>query len=109
VRRTRSDRLETVLQRADANLEDWFRQSQVTTRQAAVVFARFLARAKRQGAGALRRQLDDLQTGLKKLSAGLEQLERDGKTGVAKRRTASPSRRPAARRPARARKPRKAA
>jgi outer membrane murein-binding lipoprotein Lpp len=92
--------MESALQRADATLEDWFRQSQVTTRQAAIVFARFLSRAKRQGAGALRHQLDDLQTGLKKLSAGLEQLERDGKAVQPSRRAASTSRQPAARRQA---------
>jgi outer membrane murein-binding lipoprotein Lpp len=96
--------MESALQRADATLEDWFRQSRVTTRQAAIVFARFLSRAKRQGAGALRHQLDDLQTGLKKLSAGLEQLERDGKAMQPTRRAASTSRRPAGRRPARTKK-----
>jgi hypothetical protein len=110
VSRPRPDRLESVLQQADATLEDWFRQSRVTTRQATVVFARFLTRARRQGAGALRHQLDDLQAGLQKLSKGLEQLERDGKAGAAKRRV-SPvrRRRPAARRPGRATKARKAA
>lgn len=42
------------MRKADATLDQWFRR----------------------GAGALRQQVDDLQVGLKKLSANLEQLER---------------------------------
>src|SRR5712691_4265855 len=65
----RDDQVEIVLKRADAKLEEWFRRSQKATRKASVGFSGFLHRAKRQSAGALRHQLDDLQMGLKKLSA----------------------------------------
>jgi hypothetical protein len=53
----RAERVESVLRQADATLEDWFR------------------RAKKRSAGVLRRQVDSLQVGLKKLSAGLGQME----------------------------------
>jgi len=85
-RAKRADRLESALRHADKTLEAWFRQSKKTSRQASVDFARFLRRAKRQSAVAFRHQVDDLQSGLKKLSAGLQQLERGGKAGPAKRR-----------------------
>lgn len=51
--------MEAMLRQADASLEKWFRG------------------AKQRGAGILRHRVDDLQAGLKKLSAGLEQLERE--------------------------------
>ncbi|TMD83560.1 MAG: hypothetical protein E6I74_05000 [Chloroflexi bacterium] len=66
---------------------------------------RALTRARTRSAGVLRKQISGLQSGLKKLSGGLEQLE-------AKPPAASPKRgdRPAtASKPARARKPKKAA
>jgi hypothetical protein len=50
--------MEAMLREADASLEKWFRG------------------AKTRGAGILRKRVDDLQAGLKKLSTGLEQLER---------------------------------
>jgi hypothetical protein len=53
--------MESVLRHADATLEVWFR------------------RAKKRSASVLRHRIDDLQVGLKKLSAGLETLERDQK------------------------------
>jgi hypothetical protein len=96
-RSKRSEGLEAALRRADATLEDWFRTSRVTTRQASIVFARFLGRATKRGAGALRRQVDDLQVGLKKLSTGLQEVERTGP--VASPKAA------ASRKPARSRKP----
>ena len=78
-----SDRVESVLRHADAALEKWFR------------------RAKKQGAGVLRHRIDDLQAGLKKVSTGLEHLERDGqdapttrKAGAATVRKASSARKP---------------
>jgi hypothetical protein len=60
-RASRADRVEVVLRRADVAFEKWLR------------------RARKQSAGVLRHRVDDLQAGLKKLSAGLEQLERDHK------------------------------
>jgi len=95
-----ADRVEVVLRRADVALEKWFR------------------RARKQSAGVLRHRVDDLQAGLKKLSAGLEQLERDHKVTLPTKQTqpepaAVPSKRrprPAtARKAAASRKPKKAA
>ena len=86
-RANRSDRVEAVLRHADATFERWFR------------------RAKKRSAGALRHQVDNLQAGLKKLSAGLEQVEQGPKVAPAKRAT----RPPISRKPASARKPKKAA
>ena len=54
-----ADRVEIVLRKADVALEKWFR------------------RARKQSARVLRHRIDDLQAGLKKLSGGLEQLEKD--------------------------------
>jgi len=85
-RSKRSDRVESALRHADATLEAWFRRSRVTTRQASVVFARFLRRAKKRSAGVLRQQVHELQGGLKHLSSGLEQLEKDRKPATRKRR-----------------------
>lgn len=51
--------MEAILRRADASLEKWFRG------------------AKQRGAGILRHRVADLQAGLNKLSAGIEQLERE--------------------------------
>jgi hypothetical protein len=65
----RADQMEAMLRQADATLEQWFRG------------------AKKRGAGILRQRVDDLQAGLKKLSAGLEQLEH--------KRTVTPSEPPA--------------
>jgi hypothetical protein len=91
--------MEAMLRQADASLEKWFRG------------------AKTRGAGILRQRVDDLQAGLKKLSAGLEQHEREHtvapvekpvptpKVTVAKRR-ARPT---VARKPSAARKRKKAA
>ena len=70
----REDKVEIVLKRADARLEEWFRRSQRATRKASVGFSAFLDRAKRQSAGALRHEVDDLQMGLKKLSARLDRV-----------------------------------
>ena len=72
-----SDSVEAMLRKADRTLDDWFKQSRMTTQQASVVFGRFLTRARREGAGALRHPVDGLQAGLKKLSAGLEHLEQE--------------------------------
>jgi hypothetical protein len=73
----RDDRVELVLKRADVALEAWFRRSQKATRKASVSFAAFLHRAKRQSAGALRHEVDDLQAGLKKLSTRLDSVEHE--------------------------------
>jgi len=105
-RSKRADRVESALRRADATLEAWFRRSRVTARQASVVFARFLRRAKKRSAGVLRQRVAGLQGGLKHLSTGLEQLEKDRKPATTKRRERPAATRPAA---ARTRKPKKAA
>lgn len=83
----RTDRVEAVLRRADATLESWFR------------------RAKKRGAGALRHQVDNLQAGLKKLSAELGQLEGEPGAAPSKRR----KRPTVARKPSAPRKQKKAA
>lgn len=64
-----------MLKRADAKLEEWFRRGQKATRKASVSFVAFLRGAKRQSAGALRHEVDDLQAGLKKLSTRLDHVE----------------------------------
>jgi len=75
-------------------------------RKADATLGRVLAKARTGGASALSQQIKGLQAGLKKLSAGLEQMEtKKATTGPAKR-----AERPAAApKPARARKPKKAA
>src|SRR5438552_5227133 len=80
----RGDKVEIVLKRADAQLEEWFRRSQKATRKASVSFAAFLRRAKRQSAGALRHEVDDLQAGLKKLSSRLGHVEHGAATAPRK-------------------------
>jgi hypothetical protein len=54
-----ADRIEAMLRDADAAFEKWFRA------------------AKKGSAGMLRRRVDDLQAGLKKLSTGLEHVEKE--------------------------------
>ncbi|MEA2669223.1 MAG: hypothetical protein QOJ33_2157 [Chloroflexota bacterium] len=71
----REDKVEIVLKRADARLEEWFRGGQKATRKASARVTAFLHRAKRQSAGALRHEVDQLQAGLKKLSTRLDQVE----------------------------------
>jgi hypothetical protein len=51
--------MEEMLRDADAAFEKWFRG------------------AKKRSAGVLRHRVDDLQAGLKKLSAGLEHVEKE--------------------------------
>ena len=84
-----ADRIEAMLRQADANLEKWFR------------------RAKKRSAGILRHRVDDLQVGLKKVSAGLEQAERERAVTPSEQpereQKVTPSKRRA--RPAAARKP----
>ena len=72
-------------------------------RRADAILGRVLTKARTRGVGVLRQQINGLQGGLKKLSGGLEGLER-------KPRADSPKRveRPAtASKPARTRKPKK--
>ena len=66
---------------------------------------RLLAKARTRGAGALRQPINGLQTGLKKLSAGLEKMEHETTAGPAKR-AEQPAAAPKA---TRTRKPKKAA
>ena len=54
-----ADRIEAMLRDADAALEKWFRA------------------ARKRSAGVLRHRVDDLQAGLKKLSTGLEHVEKE--------------------------------
>ena len=80
----RDDQVEIVLKAADARLEQWFARSQKATRKASANLAAFLRRAKRQSAGALRHEVDDLQAGLKKLSTRLDQVEHQSTAAVKK-------------------------
>jgi hypothetical protein len=73
----RDDKVEVVLKRADAKLEEWFRRTQKATRKTSVTFGAFLRQAKRQSAGALRHEVDELQAGLKKLSSRLDRVEHE--------------------------------
>jgi hypothetical protein len=91
--------MEAMLRDADARLEKWFRA------------------AKRGSAGVLRQRVDDLQAGLKKLSTGLEHVEKERAVtptpqpegehkATPRKRRARP---PVARKPTAARKHKKAA
>lgn len=83
-----TDGVEAVVRKADETLEDWIRR----------------------GARVLRQQVGSLQFGLKKVSTGLEQLEQERKPAAAKPTAAKPRRRvTVGRKPARSRKPKKAA
>jgi hypothetical protein len=73
----REDKVEIVLKRADARLEEWFRGGQKATRKASARVTAFLHRAKRQSAGAIRHEVDQLQAGLKKLSTRLDRVEHE--------------------------------
>lgn len=93
-----SDRMEAMLRDADAAFEKWFRG------------------AKKRSAGILRQRVDDLQAGLKRLSAGLEHLEKERAVPMAQpegEHKATPRKRRArpaiARKPSAARKHKKAA
>ena len=81
-RSKRADRVESALRRADATLEVWFRR----------------------GAGAVRRQIDGLQAGLKRLSRGLEQVEKEPKPASETRRERPASNRRKATRPRKTKK-----
>jgi hypothetical protein len=91
--------MEAMLRQADASLEKWFRG------------------AKTRGAGILRQRVEDLQAGLKKLSTGLQQLERERQVAPAEKPDQTPKvtlgkrrARPAvARKPSAGRKRKKAA
>jgi hypothetical protein len=110
--RKRVDGVEAILRKADAALDDWFRQSRISSQEASAAFARFLDRTTRQGAGALRHQVDGLQASLKKLSTGLEQMEHKPRAGAARktRRATGASKAASVRKPSRTvRKSRKAA
>jgi hypothetical protein len=85
-----------MLRQADRTLDDWFRQSRMTTQQASAAFERFLGRARRDGAGALRQQLDSLQVGLGKLSGKLRQIEKTPGRKTSRRPSTARSRRPQA-------------
>jgi len=98
--RKRVDGLEAMLRKADAALDDWFRHSRMTSQEATAAFGRFLDRTTRQGAGALRHQVDGLQAGLKKLSSGLEQVERESRKGAGRSGQATASPKPTAARKA---------
>ncbi len=107
----RDDRVELVLKRADAALEDWFRRTQKATRKASSSVAAFLRQAKGQSAGALRHEVDDLQAGLKKLSVRLDRVEHEASPASTKGRTrpAPAAKAASSRRAAPARKRKKAA
>jgi len=73
----REDKVEIVLKRADARLEEWFRDGQKATRKASARVTALLRRTKRQSAGALRHEVDRLQAGLKTLSIRLVRAEHE--------------------------------
>jgi hypothetical protein len=105
--------VETVLRQMDATLEQWLKWATREGRHAQTAVEKTAHEAFVRGAAALRRQVDDLQVGLKKLSAGLEQVEHaqqpDGSRATAGSRRVRKAR-PAATKKARAvtRKPRAA-
>jgi len=86
----RDDKLEVVLRRADAQLEEWFRRTRKETRKASTRFDAFLRQAKRQTAKALRHEVGDLQAGLKKLSTQLDRVGHQT-TPAPKKRRARPA------------------
>jgi len=86
----RDDKVEVVLKRADAQLEEWFRRTQKETRKASTRFEAFLRQAKRQTAKALRHEVSDLQAGLKKLSTQLDRVGHQT-TPAPKKRRARPA------------------
>lgn len=108
--RTRVDAGQAIRKQAGAHLERFLKQSEKTRRQVEKTVGTAAQRALVKGAGTLRRQADDLQAGLKKLSGSLARLERR-KGAPAKRRSskaAATRRRPVqtarTRRPARPKK-----
>jgi len=86
----REDKVKIVLKRADARLEEWFRDGQKATRKASAGVTAFLYRTKRQSAGALRHEVDRLQAGLKTLSIRLVRAEHEA-TPAPKKRRARPA------------------
>jgi hypothetical protein len=83
-----ADRVEAALRKADATL------------------GRVLTKARTRSAGALRQQIKGLQAGLKRLSAGLEQIETKNSATAPAKRAEHPA---AASKPSRTRKRKKAA
>lgn len=73
----RTEGVETVLRQMDATIEQWLKWANRERGHAQTAVEKTAHEAFVRGAGALRRQVDDLQVGLKKLSAGLEQVEQD--------------------------------
>jgi hypothetical protein len=81
--------LEPVLRQMDATLDEWLKWARRERRHAQTAVEKTAHKAFVRGAGALRRQIDDLQAGLKKVSTGLERVERGQQPGPSGR-TAGP-------------------
>lgn len=81
-RSSRADRVEAALRGADAMLESWFRR----------------------GAGFVRKPVDGLRAGLKRLSSGLEQVEKEPGPATKTRRARPKASRRAATRPRKTKK-----
>jgi hypothetical protein len=95
---SRTEGVETVLRQMDDTLEQWLKWASREGRHAQTAVEKTAHEAFVRGAAALRRQVDDLQVGLKKLSAGLEQVEHTPETHAPSRR--APSKRVRKARPA---------
>lgn len=74
-KRNRQDSVEAMLRQADAAMKQLEDAARAKAQQAVIT-----------GAGALRRQVEDLQVGLKKLSTGLARLEQRKPSTTTRRR-----------------------
>ena len=102
---THNDSGQDILKQATVHVERFLKRSAKTRRQVEKAVRTTAQQALIKGAGTIRRQADDLQAGLKKLSGRLARLERGRKATSATRgsRQATARKRPVAR--ARTRRP----
>ncbi len=85
--RTHRDPGQDILKQAGVHLGRFLKRSEKTRRQVEKAVRTTAQQALVKGAGTLRRQADDLQAGLKKLSGRLAKLEGKRKAAPAKRRS----------------------
>lgn len=83
--RTHRDSGQDILKQAGVHLERFLKRSEKTRRQVEKAVRTTAQQALVKGAGTLRRQADDLQARLKKLSGRLARLERQRKATRGKR------------------------
>ena len=109
--RTRRDSGQDILKQAGVHLERFLKRSEKTRRQVEKAVRTTAQQALVKGAGTLRRQADDLQAGLKKLSGRLARLERRRKatTGTRASRPATAPKQAVTKARARRPRPKKAA